>query len=452
MDTDTPGTPDARRHQPPLAAARAVPPGAAGPPAPDPAPVVPGLRGVVAAETAVGDVRGDEGFYHYRQYSAVDLAGHASLEDVWFLILEGHLPAPAERAAFAAEVAAARSLPAPVTAQLPAIARACRRPLDAYRTALSLLAAHDGPRRGSPFPVGRPLMDLSPAERRAAAVRLVAVTPVLLAALHRLGRPGGDPGAGGGSGPVPWPPGQRWAAAYLQALTGAEAAPAHARAVERYLISTIDHGFNASTFTARVVASTGADLASAVLAGVGALSGPRHGGAPSRALDLLDEIAAVAGGPDVSRTGGRDRTVAAVDRVVGSRLAAGERIMGFGHAVYRTEDPRARLLRQVALDLGGPLAGQAVVVEQRVLELLAEHRPDRALSANVELYAGVVMAACGIPRSMFTPTFASSRVIGWCAHALEQVADGTIIRPLARYTGPPAPQPLPGGGPVAMSA
>jgi citrate synthase len=167
---------------------------------------------------------------------------------------------------------------------------------------------------------------------------------------------------------------------------------------------------------------------------VGALSGPRHGGAPSRALDLLDEIDAATApgaGPGVQAT------QAAVDRIVGARLAAGERIMGFGHAVYRTEDPRSRLLRAVALEVGGARAERAVVVERRVLELLARHRPGRVLPTNVELFAGVVMEACGIPRAMFTPTFASSRTIGWCAHALEQAAEGSMIRPAARYTGPP---------------
>jgi citrate synthase len=358
----------------------------------DTASVPRGLRGIVAADTVVGDVRGHEGFYHYHQYSAVELAEHVSLEDVWFLLVEGHLPTGAERAAF-----------------------------DAYRAALGLVAAQDG---------SRPSMDLTPAERRADALRLVAVTPVLLGALHR---------AAVGDRPVPWPTGAGWAAAYLQALTGTEPAPGHARALERYLISTIDHGMNASTFTARVVTSTGADLASAVIAAVGALSGPRHGGAPSRALDLLDEIdAATRNDPTRTDAGpGVQATQAAVDRIVGARLAAGERIMGFGHAVYRTEDPRARLLRAVALDVGGARAERAVIIERRVLELLARHRPGRVLPTNVELFAGVVMEACGVPRSMFTPTFASSRTIGWCAHALEQAAEGSMIRPAARYTGPP---------------
>ncbi len=177
----------------------------------------------------------------------------------------------------------------------------------------------------------------------------------------------------------------------------------------------------------RVIASTGADLGACITGAIGALSGPLHGGAPSRALELLDEI----GTPSRARS------------VVTDKVQAGERIMGFGHAVYRTEDPRSRMLRQVAQQLGGPLAELAVAVERSVVEVLAELKPGRELYANVELYAGVVMAACGVPPEMFTPTFASSRVIGWSANVLEQAMDPKIIRPIARYVGPPPPQPVP---------
>ncbi len=210
-------------------------------------------------------------------------------------------------------------------------------------------------------------------------------------------------------------------------LTGTEPAPDVARAIGTYLISTVDHGFNASTFTARVVASTGADVGAAVVAAIGALSGPLHGGAPSRALALLDQI----GTPD------------RIDEVVRPMIERGDKIMGFGHAVYRTDDPRSLMLRDVARELGGPLAAFAEQVESRVIELLDELKPGRGLKTNVEFYAGVVMEQCGVPRHMFTPTFASSRVIGWCANILEQAADNKIIRPSARYMGPPPPQPVP---------
>ena len=190
---------------------------------------------------------------------------------------------------------------------------------------------------------------------------------------------------------------------------------------------TIDHGFNASTFTARVITSTGADLAGAVTGGIAALSGPLHGGAPSRALDLLDAI----GTPDNARP----YLVDAVNR--------GEKIMGFGHRVYKTDDPRSLFLRGVAERIGAAKVDFAKQVEQTVVDVLAELKPGRNLYANVEFYAGVVMEHCGLPRDLFTPTFASSRVIGWCANILEQAADNRIIRPSARYVGPPPPQPVP---------
>jgi len=210
-------------------------------------------------------------------------------------------------------------------------------------------------------------------------------------------------------------------------IAGSEPSAEAFRAVEQYLIATIDHGFNASTFTARVVTSTGADLGAAVTAGIAALSGPLHGGAPSRALDALDAI----GTPD------------RIDGWVREQIEAGERIMGFGHAVYETLDPRSEPLHRAARRIGGPLVEFAEQVERRVIELLAELKPGRNLYTNVEFWAGVAMELAGIPRSLFTPTFATSRAIGWTAHVLEQVEDGKIIRPSARYIGPPAPQPLP---------
>lgn len=374
-----------------------------------PADVPRGLKGVAVADTAVGDVRGGEGFYHYRQYSAIDLAAARPFEDVWRLVLDGALPATAaERDAFLAEVRPLRAIPPAARGALATIARASE-PLDGLRTALSLAASERGL---------RPVLDLDPAARRRDALFVSAVTPTLLAALHRL-RSGLDVVAPRDD--------LAHAANYLWMLTGAEPEPAHARAVERYLVSTVDHGFNASTFTARVVASTGADLGACAVAAIGALSGPLHGGAPSRALDLLDEIAT----PERARD------------VVARKVRDGERVMGFGHAVYRTDDPRSLMLRDVARDLGGPLAELALGVERAVVDVLAELKPGRELYANVEYYAGVVMATCGIPPEMFTPTFASSRVVGWCANVLEQAADPKIIRPSARYVGPPPPQPVP---------
>ncbi|MCW0215996.1 MAG: citrate synthase/methylcitrate synthase [Pseudonocardia sp.] len=373
--------------------------------------VPPGLRNVVVTSTGIGDVRGGEGFYHYRQYSAIDLAAGRTFEDVWFLFVEGRLPDAREAARFAAEVAPLRVLPPELREVLPAIAAAGEtlRPLMALRTALSLLgSARDVP----------PLWDADPRTRRANALLVCAVTPTILAALHRLR-----------SGLEPIEPRADLSAAanWIFMVTGAEPTARQAAAVEKYLIATVDHGFNASTFTARVVASTGADVVSAVAAAIGAFSGPLHGGAPDRALASLDEI----GTPD------------RIDEWVRAKVLAHDRIMGFGHAVYRTEDPRSRMLREVATELGGDLVEFATTVERRVVEILAELKPERRLYANVEFYAGVVMELCGIPRPMFTPTFAVSRVIGWTANVLEQADERRIIRPAARYVGEPAPQPVP---------
>ena len=193
------------------------------------------------------------------------------------------------------------------------------------------------------------------------------------------------------------------------------------------MILTIDHGFNASTFTARVITSTGADLGAAIVGAIGALSGPLHGGAPSRALDMLDAI------------GTPDRAEAYIRQAVED----GERIMGFGHRVYKTDDPRSLLLRSVTEQLGGPLVAFSQAVERTTVDVLAELKPGRQLYTNVEFYAGVVMHTCGIPREMFTPTFAAGRTIGWSTHVMEQASHNRLIRPAARYVGPPPPQPVP---------
>lgn len=370
-----------------------------------------GLRQVAVTTTQLGDVWGQEGFFHYRQYSGIDLAQTKSFEDVWFLFLEGRLPTATERDQFVAQIASLRPLPTELRAILPAIARAGDRfrPLTALRTALSMLAAA----RNLP-----PMWDVDAATRRDQALQVSAVTPTILAALHRIR-----------SGHEPLDPREdlSTAANWLYMITGELPAPERARAVEQYLTATVDHGFNASTFTARVVASSGADLAAAIVAALGAFSGPLHGGAPDRALDTIDEI----GTPE------------RIDEWVRARVLAGDRIMGFGHAVYRTEDPRSLMLRDIATRLGGDLADFATQVERRVVEILAELKPGRELYANVEFYAGVVMELCGIPRPMFTPTFAASRVVGWCANVLEEAATGKIIRPAARYVGPEPPQPVP---------
>ena len=369
-----------------------------------------GLEGVVVAETALGDVRGEEGFYHYRQYSALDLAAARSFEDVWRLMVLGSLPEGGEGRAFERRVREARVLPEGLWRLLPPLAETAA-PLDVLRSAVSVLGAELG---------WRPTHDIGPDELLDQAIRLGAAVPTVLAACHRLrqGREPLDPRPELGHG-----------ANYLWMLRGEEPTPAEVEAVEQYMVLTIDHGFNASTFVARTIASTGADLAAAVCGAVGALSGPLHGGAPSRALDMLDEI------------GTAERARPWLEGAV----ARGERIMGFGHRVYKTDDPRSAFLRAKAAALGGPTADLAAEIERTVLEVLDERKPGRRLYTNVEFFAGVVMEACGIPREMFTPTFAVGRSIGWTAHVIEQAADNRLIRPAARYVGAPPPQPVPTG-------
>lgn len=380
--------------------------------APGPILAPPGLEGVAVAETTIGDVRGEEGFFHYRGYNAAELARECSFEQVWHLLIEGELPNPEQTKRFRADSIQLRHLPEQVSNLLPAIAHIQPFvPLDALRTAISLIASAAGL---------RPTMDISAEEVRQQAVRMTAVAPVLLMAMYR---------ANHGLEPVAPDPDLGYAASYLQMLTGKRPDEEHSRAVEKYLILTMDHGFNASTFTARVIASTGADLGSALVGAIGALSGPLHGGAPSRALQTIDEIGTADRAYDYLR----------------EKVASGERLMGFGHRVYKTDDPRSTLLREVALQLGGEQADLAQHVEQTALKVLNELKPGRRLYTNVEFYAGVVMNTAGIPRDMFTPTFACSRTVGWTAAICEQAGHNRLIRPSAIYVGPPPPQPLPQG-------
>jgi citrate synthase len=192
------------------------------------------------------------------------------------------------------------------------------------------------------------------------------------------------------------------------------------RALDRYFSLTADHGMNASTFVARVVTSTGADAGAAMVAALGALSGPLHGGAPGPVLHMLDEI----GRPERAR-----------DWIV-RRLRDGHRIMGFGHRIYRTDDPRAMSLRRTAIESGLGRAELAAAVEEAALEVLAEMKPGRPLRTNVEFWAAITLDACGIPHDLFTATFTVSRVVGWAAHAVEQAADNRLIRPTVEYVGP----------------
>jgi citrate synthase len=363
-----------------------------------------GLEGLVVSETTIGDVLGADGLFHYRGYDATELASRVSFEAIWHLVLLGQLPTSGQHARFVREVADARAALPRTVLQTAADGASAGDRMAALRTAWSHAAtALDL----------RPWLDLDRRQRVEQARAIAAVGPVLVAAGH-LGR-------------VPEvPAGAATAACYLTMVTGEEPDADRVAALERYLSLTVDHGLNASTFTARTVTSTGADLGAVVVAALGALSGPLHGGAPSRALDMLDAI----GTPERAEPWLTD----ALDR--------GQRLMGFGHRLYRTEDPRARLLRTTAQQLGGERVELALHVEAVARRLLRERKPDRVLDVNVEYHAAVVLEAVGLPRTLFTPTFALSRAIGWTAHALEQMDGNRIVRPASRYVGP-ALRPVP---------
>jgi citrate synthase len=369
-----------------------------------------GLNGVAVADTTIGDVRGEQGFFHYRQYSAVDLAEHRTFEDVWALVLDGTLP---DTDNFATEVRALRAISPAVTEVLPAIVRAVADPSDQLRAAFAVQAGS----LNLETVIGR-----SPDRLRLDTLQLSATVPTLAAALHRIRH-----------GQVPVPPRDDLGhgANYLWMLHGVEPSAVAANAVEAYLILTIDHGFNNSTFTARTVTSSGSDVGACMLAAFGALSGPRHGGAISTTIEVLDAIEAAGGTAD------------ATTQWVHDQLDAGERIMGFGHAVYRTIDPRSTHLKGIAQNFDSPRAQLAVAAEPVIVAELNRERPGRPLLANVEFYAGVVLEAAGVPRDLFLATFVMSRTVGWGAHIIEQAADTKLIRPSAHYIGPEPPANVP---------
>jgi len=361
-----------------------------------------GLAGLVVADTTIGGVRGDEGYFHYREHDATGLAATKTFEEVWHLLTTDHLPAADELERFTKLVTEARVLES-VTSELArsiAVATEMSEPLGALRTAISATAAI---RRLTAW-LDRPHDDVRAELLGVAAsvssllIEMWAAVDDRAAAIEPTGSIARD---------------------LLAGITGIEPPDAHVAALERYLILTMDHGFNASTFTARVIASTAADVGGAMTGAMASLSGPLHGGAPALVLDMLEEIAT----PDRARDW------------VKSTLARGERIMGFGHRVYRTEDPRAALLKKTALDIGGPLPELAVEVEAVVLDELNKHRPDRALRTNVEFYAGVVLHQIGLPQRLFTGVFAVSRAVGWSAHVAEQLVGNKIIRPASLYVG-----------------
>jgi citrate synthase len=355
-----------------------------------------GLADVVAASTAISDIDGRAGRLFYRGYDIHDLAGRISFEECVHLLLRGTLPTRDELTALEEELSAARTLPALVDDVAPRGRHAT--PMEALRTLLSLVG-HDDPDRDSNEPEAN--------QRK--AVRLVAQMPLLVARFEHARR---------GTQMPPADPSLGTAGNFLLQVTGKRPSYRAITAFDECLVLHADHTMNASTFAARVCAATLSDMHSAVVAAIGTLKGPLHGGANEAVMKSLQKI----GSPDE------------VDEFVRAELAAGKKLMGFGHRVYKTEDPRATHLRRLSKELAeesgdGTYYRMSIDMERVVLEV-------KGLYPNVDFFAASVYAALGIPTDLFTPVFAVSRMAGWTAHVVEQHADNRLIRPDSEYVGP----------------
>jgi citrate synthase len=352
---------------------------------------VAGLSGVVVADTELSLVDGASGRLVMRGVP-VEALGARSFEEACLLMWTGRLPGESEAAELGAALGAARRSAFALLPEL-SLAMRARDGMDALRAAtaaLSLSAA---------------------SEARARAVTLAGALAVFAAAWSRSAR---------GLAPVAPRAELGHAADYLAMVHGDSAPRAWVRALDSYLCTVVDHGMNASTFTARVIASTGSDATSAVVGALGALKGPLHGGAPGPVLDMLDAI----GTPERA------------EAFLQAELAAGRRIMGMGHRIYRVRDPRVEVLEEAISALSpNPRLQLAREVERAAEEVLRRHKPDRPLKANVEFATAVLLEAVGLPREAFTATFAAGRIVGWLAHIDEQRRTGRLIRPASRYVG-----------------
>jgi citrate synthase len=351
-----------------------------------------GLEGVVAAQTRLSEVDGERGELVIAGFPVEELAAHATFEETTWLLWHGELPSPEQLAAFRADLAAAREMPPAAVTLLRECAARRLDPMDTLRIAAGALSlgADDG-------------------------AAIVAALPTIVASYARL-RQGQDPVAPRRD--------LGHAANFLYMLRGAVPDPEHVRALETYLNTVVDHGLNASTFTARIIVSTGSDLVSAIVGALGALKGPLHGGAPGPALAMVFEI------------GEASRAEAFLRRT----LDAGEKLMGFGHRVYKVRDPRADVLAAAAERLytrGGDMSlyTLARAVETEAVRLLEIYKPGRRLQTNVEFYTALLLHGLGLSDDLFTPTFAIGRASGWIAHAIEQRAANRLIRPQSEYVG-----------------
>ena len=352
------------------------------------------MEDVVAAETCLSGVDGEAGELTISGFPVEELAGRASFEEVVYLLWHDALPDPGQLADFRKELAGRRELPRATLDLLRAVAAEKVPAMDALRMAAGTV---------------RPGTDDEE------ALALVALLPTIAAAYRRLLE---------GKKPVVPDPELGHAANYLYMLTGEAPGAEYTRALETYLNTVSDHGMNASTFTARVIVSTRSDFVSAVVGAIGALKGPLHGGAPGPALDVVFEIG------EASRA----------EEYLREKLGRGERLMGFGHRIYRVRDPRADVLAAAAerlytTDGDRELYELALDVERTALWLLAEHKPGRNLQTNVEFYTALLLHGLGLPTQLFTPTFAAGRVAGWTAHCFEQRALDRLTRPQSFYVG-----------------
>lgn len=357
--------------------------------------VAKGLEGVIVDTSDICLIDGNAGRLIYRGYDIHDLASSLSFEEVAYLLWNGNLPNQRQLDELQTRLDQERPIPQNLKTAIRSLPTSSNT-LDVLRTAISIL--------GTGMPLKTPDM--------ADAVAITARIPTINAAFDRIRK---------GQEPVDPRNGLSHAANYLYMLTGQEPDPVKVDAMNKYLIVLADHGMNSSTFAARVVASTWSDMHSAITAAIGALKGPLHGGAPAPVLQMLKDI----GKPERAEAWIREE------------LKAGRRLMGFGHRVYKTTDPRAEILREIS----GRTANKGFVelarkVEETGIRILQEKRPERKLYANVEFYSAVVMDSVGLPPDLFTATFAASRSVGWTANVLEQVANNRLIRPQTEYTGP----------------
>jgi citrate synthase len=360
-----------------------------------------GLADVVAASTALSDIDGRAGRLFYRGYDINDLAGNASFEEIAYLLQRGAAPTRAELDVYQAELSAGQVLGSLAASDLPEIA-ARQQPMEALRSLVSLASADDPDAASN-----------EPEANLRKAARLTGLQPVLIAAYDaaRSGRQYPDP-----------EPGLGLAANFLYQLTGSKPEPRAAEILDTCLVLHADHTMNASTFAARVCAATLSDMHSAVVAALGTLKGPLHGGANEQVMRGLERIRASGDDP-----------LEAVTWQITERLRAGEKIMGFGHRVYKTEDPRAAHLRGMSAELGAASGDDTYYRMSRRMEEVVF--AEKGLYPNVDFYAATVYHYLGIPTDLFTPVFSASRMAGWTAHILEQHADNRLIRPDSEYIG-----------------